>query len=932
MSKQRVYEVARDLGVDQADLVKRVAVLGIQVRNHMSALEPADVERVKRAYEKDKADKKVETVRAGVVRRRAVPPPPEPVAPPEPVVLARPEPEVRAPSRAERTDRSDERAQERPESRTQDRARQEARPEQRPETRVERPSDPQTAAQVEARPSEPRASEARSAAEPRRPEGESRAEAPRAEARKDERPAQESTGEPKEQAESREAPRKDTPEAPPADYREGVRPVRSQVGPRTEVVMSGPSEGAEGDQRPSQAPVGRRLQQSYLPLGVTRRGDDVAPSAQPLSEAARNRIIQEHQSLRPSAAPPRRQEIRASTLGPNSRIPLGAKTKRKPLPGKKGLKTEITVPSAQKRIIRIEENIALQGLAQKMSLKSTDVLMKLMQMGMGGVNINSTLDSDTAKLLASEFGYEVENVAKTDDELIKEAVGSQEGKGKLLHRAPIVTVMGHVDHGKTSLLDRIRKANVAGGEAGGITQHIGAYRVETSKGPIVFLDTPGHEAFTAMRARGAQATDVVVLVVAADDGVMPQTREAVNHAKAADVSIIVAVNKIDKPGARPDQIRQELSGLGLQPEEWGGDTLFVNVSALTGENVDVLLESISLQTEMLELTANPDSAAEGVVLEAYLDKGRGVVANILVQGGTLNQGDLMIAGIGMGRIKALTDDRGRRLKEAGPSTPVEVLGLSDLPFAGDPFHVVADQRKAQELVDQRKKQQAARANVAGLTGMERFNEMMRAGETQELNLVIKGDMQGSVEALVKALTSLSTDKVKVKVIHTGVGGITENDVMLATASKAIIVGFNVRPAGKSGETAKAEGIEIRGYSIIYEAVDDVKKAMAGLLAPVLKQKELGKAEVRAVFTIPKIGAIAGCYVTEGLIKRNSKARLMRDSALVWEGGIGSLRRVKDDVREVTLGFECGIALDGYNDIHEHDIIECYEMEEVAATL
>jgi translation initiation factor IF-2 len=448
----------------------------------------------------------------------------------------------------------------------------------------------------------------------------------------------------------------------------------------------------------------------------------------------------------------------------------------------------------------------------------------------------------------------------------------------------------------------------------------------------VFLDTPGHEAFTAMRARGAQATDVVVLVVAADDGVMPQTREAINHAKAAEVPIIVAVNKIDKPGARPDQIRNELSGLGLQPEEWGGDTLFVNVSALTGENVDNLLETIALQTEIMELEANPTLPAEGVVLEAYLDKGRGVVANILVQNGTLSQGDLMLAGIGIGRIKALTDDRGRRLKEAGPSTPIEVLGLSDLPSAGDPFHVVADQRKAQELVDQRKKQQAARANVAAPTGLERFTKMMQAGEVQELNLVIKGDMQGSVEALVKALTDLSTDKVKVKVIHTGVGGITENDVMLATASKAIVVGFNVRPAGKAGESAKAEGIEIRGYSIIYEAVDDVKKAMAGLLAPVFKQKELGKAEVRQVFSIPKIGAIAGCYVTEGTIKRNGKARVVRDSVLVWEGAIASLRRVKDDVREVGSGFECGIALDGFNDIKERDVIECYEVEEVAATL
>ena len=872
-TKVRVYEVARDLGVDQADLVKRVAVLGIQVRNHMSALEPAEVERIKRAFEKDKADKKVEAVRAGVVRRRAVPGAPPP--PPEPPVEAKPAaPVVRA-----------------------------------PEPPVELPPPPPPVREPEppAAPVLPPPPVAPPVARPTF------------------REVLRESG-----ALVREAPRDVAPAPVRPPQAEPPRPAPVEAAPEP---APAPEPPPPPPARPSELPVGRRLSQSYLPLGIIRRGEETAASAAPLSEEKRREILMQHNQMRPSSPPPQRRiSMTGASLGPGARVAAGAKTKRKMMPGKKGLKTEITVPSAQKRIIRIEDNIPLQGLAQKMSLKATDVLMKLMQMGMGGVNINSTLDSDTAKLLASEFGYEVENVAKTDDELIKEAVGSQEGKGNLIARPPIVTVMGHVDHGKTSLLDRIRKANVAAGEAGGITQHIGAYRVETAKGPIVFLDTPGHEAFTAMRARGAQATDVVVLVVAADDGVMPQTREAINHAKAAEVPIIVAVNKIDKPGARPDQIRQELSGLGLQPEEWGGSTLFVNVSALTGQNVDVLLENIALQTEIMELEANPDLPAEGVVLEAYLDKGRGVVANILVQGGTLSQGDLMLAGVGLGRIKALTDDRGRRLKEAGPATPVEVLGLSDLPSAGDTFHVVSDQRKAQELVDQRKKAIAAKNKVVGPTSLERFMDKLKAGEVQELNLVIKGDVQGSVEALVKALTDLSTDKVKVNVIHTGVGGITENDVMLATASKATIIGFNVRPAGKAAEAAKSEGIEIRAYTIIYEAVDEVKKAMAGLLAPVLKTKELGKAEVRKVFSIPKIGSVAGCYVTEGSIKRSGKARLVRDSILVWEGAIGSLRRVKDDVREVGTGFECGISLDGFNDVHEKDIIECYEVEEVAATL
>jgi translation initiation factor IF-2 len=435
-----------------------------------------------------------------------------------------------------------------------------------------------------------------------------------------------------------------------------------------------------------------------------------------------------------------------------------------------------------------------------------------------------------------------------------------------------------------------------------------------------------------MRARGAQATDVVVLVVAADDGVMPQTREAINHARAADVPIIVAVNKIDKPGARPEQIRSELAGLGLQPEEWGGDTLFVNVSALTGEGIDQLLECIALQTEILELKASPTAPAEGVVLEAYIDRGRGVVANVLVQNGTLSQGDLVLAGVALGRIRALTDDRGRRLKSAGPATPVEVLGLPDLPQAGDRFYVVTDQRKAQEIVDARKKAAAAKLSKTPGKSLAEMMDELRRGDVHELNVVIKSDVAGSVEALVKALTDLSTDKVSVKVIHTGVGGITENDVMLASASKAIVIGFNVRPAGQAAAVAKSEGVEIRLYTVIYEAVEDVKKAMAGLLEPEYREKELGKAEVRKVFHIPKVGVVAGCYVLEGTIKRNAKVRLIRDSVQVWEGSIASMRRLKDDVREVNAGLECGIALDGYQDVHERDVIECYELEQVVAQL
>ncbi|MDW8246875.1 MAG: translation initiation factor IF-2, partial [Sandaracinaceae bacterium] len=614
----------------------------------------------------------------------------------------------------------------------------------------------------------------------------------------------------------------------------------------------------------------------------------------------------------PSSPPPQQQRgVRPSAPSSSSRLPL-------------------TQPSAQKRVIRIEDHISLQQLAQRMSVKATDVLTKLITLGVSNVNINSTLDFDIAKILASEFGYEVENVSKSEEELIAEARGP-EVSGHLVPRPPVVTVMGHVDHGKTTLLDRIRKSNVAASEAGGITQHIGAYRVETPKGPIVFLDTPGHEAFTSMRARGAQATDIVVLVVAADDGVMPQTREAIDHARAAKVPIVVAINKIDKPDARPEQVKNELAALGLTPEEWGGDTLYAQVSALTGKGIDQLLEQIVLQAELLELRANPEAKAKGVVLEAYIDKGRGVVANVLVQDGTLHQGDLVLAGIGLGRIRAMSDEKGRRLKAAGPSTPVEILGLSDMPSAGDLFTVVADQRKAQEIVELRKKNLAAKEQKTRRT-LADVQKMLQTGEIQELNLVVKTDVQGTAEALVKALTELSTEKVRVQVISWGVGGITESDVMLASASKAIIVGFNAKPTGHAAQLAKSEGVEIRNYSVIYDVIEDMRKAMLGLLAPVYQAKDIGKAEVRKIFHVPKVGTVAGCYVLDGVIRRSARIRVIRDGNVIWEGNIAGLKRLKDDVREVSSGFECGVALENFQDIKENDILECYEMEQVSASL
>jgi translation initiation factor IF-2 len=591
--------------------------------------------------------------------------------------------------------------------------------------------------------------------------------------------------------------------------------------------------------------------------------------------------------------------------------------------------------ASHKKVIKIEEQVSLQQLAVKMSVKATDVLMRLLSMGMTGVNINSTLDADTAKILASEFGWAVEDVAVSEADTLTAAMGVDAEAGTTEHelRPPIVTVMGHVDHGKTSLLDRIRKSTVAEGEAGGITQHVGAYRVETPRGTVAFLDTPGHEAFTAMRARGASLTDIVVLVVAADDGVMPQTREAIAHAQAAKVPIIVAINKIDKPGADPEKITRELSALGLQPEEWGGQTIFVQVSAKAGTNIDQLLESILLQAEVLELKANPKRRASGTVIEALLDRGRGPVARVMVQDGTLRTGDILLAGGAWGKVRAMTDELGRAVGEAGPATPVEVLGLNEVPSAGDPVHAVKDAKTAEEIAETRRKKtsktlipQDSRVSLEALT--TRLSE----ADQLELKLIVKGDVQGSVEAVGHALAKLTTQKVKVTMVHAAVGGITEGDVNLAVASKAIIVGFNVRPTGKAASLAEGEGVEIRLYNIIYNAVDDIRSAMEGLLPATKVEKLLGRAEVRQVFRIQKVGTVAGCIVSNGLIRRTAEARLVRDSVVVWTGRLSGLRRFKDDVKEVAEGFECGISIDGYQDIKDGDSIESFEIEEVKTKL
>jgi translation initiation factor IF-2 len=581
------------------------------------------------------------------------------------------------------------------------------------------------------------------------------------------------------------------------------------------------------------------------------------------------------------------------------------------------------------RTITLAEGMTVKDLADKLDVRVKDVLAKLLMKRMM-MTINSTLDIDTARDIAREFGADIE-MRSFEEELVAEQEETR--PGDLQTRAPVVTVMGHVDHGKTSLLDAIRETKVAEREAGGITQHIGAYHVDVGDGrSVVFLDTPGHEAFTMMRARGAKVTDVVVLVVAADDGVMPQTREAIDHAKAANVPIVVAINKIDKAGSNPDNVKRELAELNLVPEDWGGQTVMVPVSAKKKQNLDQLLEMILLSTDILELKANPKHSASGTVLEAKLDRGRGPVATVLVQDGTLNVGDNFIAGPVVGRVRALIDDRGRSVKLAPPSTPVEVLGLTSLPQPGDPFQTVADAAKARQIATFRQTQAKERALGArgGRLTLESLKEQIAEGGVKELPIIVKADVQGSAEVLADTLTKLSDEKVKIRIIRSGVGAINESDVLLASASNAIIIGFNVRPDRNAADTAEREEVDIRLHSVIYNVTEEIKKGMEGLLEPTFKEVRIGSAEVREVFRVPKVGSIAGCMVTEGRITRagETTARLLRDNVVVFEGKIASLRRFKDDVSEVKSGFECGIGLERFNDIKTGDVIEVFTMERV----
>jgi len=865
MSRVRIYELAKELGVENKDVISRAEEIGIDVDGHLSLLEADDVQSIRKLFDKPSSDNVVQTrVRKTVIRRRRT-----------------------------RVTEAEEAAQ----------AAQEAVEETASEEAAEAPEEAASAVGEEA-PQQP----AEDSTETEEAVAEESASEPEASA---ETPEEEESKELKIDPEGRPTATQAVVVAPPPpDFKKPVVPAPRSPGHRG----GGRGPAPQPNMRDGGPRGPGRFEGRGGPGGPGGPGDGRGEDGRDKRRRSGRRIVDKHQQ----PWNPRRAMD----------DDYGRRTRRGPRK-KKAAKTELTTPKAIKRVVKIEDQVTVADLAQQMSIKANELIAKLMGMGvMAG--LNQILDLDTTTLIAEEFGFTVENLAFDLTDYVPETEDKPE---QMEIRPPVVTIMGHVDHGKTSLLDYIRNAKVADGEAGGITQHIGAYSVEQESGQVVFLDTPGHEAFTAMRARGAEVTDVVILVVAADDGVMPQTIEAINHSKAAEVPIIVAVNKIDKENAQPDQVLSQLSEHGLVPEDWGGDTVVVKVSAHTGEGVDQLLELLSIQAELLELQANADKPGKGVVIEAELDKGRGPVATLLVQEGTVRIGEYVVSGKAYGRVRAMTDHVGTKLTEAGPATPVQLLGFSTVPGVSDPFYVVTDEKKARTIADHREhKDRQRQLGHSSRMSLEGLYEQMQAGDVAELNIVLKSDVQGTIEALKKSLAELKHDEVQVKVIHEAVGGISENDINLASASNAIVLGFNVRPETGAKSLAEAEGIEIKIYNVIYEAIDEVKRAMEGLLAPSIEEREVGTAEVRDTFSVPKMGTVAGCYIQSGQVKRNSFIRLYRDNVLVWTGKLASLRRFKDDVREVKEGYECGLGLENYNDIKVGDILECFEEVEVAKTL
>ncbi|MDR3074264.1 MAG: translation initiation factor IF-2 [Deltaproteobacteria bacterium] len=971
--KIRVKDITTELGVSNKDMLAALRELNISAKSHMATLTAEDVERVRKRFSSPTTDEdkvRRETQTGVIVRRRrreadtpaeganveplaakepegetppAAPPsqPEPPAAPegaPEAPVAAKPEKAPRPRREPEPKARIIRRADEPTPPKTMEPA--PAPASANPEADPAAPSAklPAPSAPVEKNPAKPRLSKANISAEPERGADGSAVSSAPVLAPRSERADEDPAGPARDRSRSADAGK-----APVSQVRVISRPASGPRPPRATTAegdaRSGPSR--PGDSRPGGRPGGGPRPGGPRPggSGSGEQGRPFgvrAPASPPFDPAADAAGKKKRQKGRRTVEfefgseeyGKRHKEMDAGDDGAWAR----GKGKKRGKGRDAGRQLTVTQPiKAAKRKIRVDEFIRVSDLAHQMGLKVTEIIKVLFNLGVMAT-INQTLDVDTATLVASEFEYEVEKVGFSEEVFLEEqAADSPES---LKPRPPVVTIMGHVDHGKTSLLDAIRKSSVVSGEAGGITQHIGAYYVKTKKGQIVFLDTPGHEAFTAMRARGAEITDIVVLVVAADDGVMEQTREAISHAKAAGVPIMVAVNKMDKEEANPDRVKRELADQGLVPEDWGGETTFSYVSAKSRTGVDELLDLIALQAEILELKANPDKPARGHIIEAKLDKGRGSLGTVLIQQGTLNLGDAFVCGVHFGRVRAMFDDQGKKVKTAGPSMPVEVQGFEGVPEAGEEFICITDEKAARRIAETRtvKHREKALAKESRVTLETFLSRKPEDVEALVLNLVVKADVQGSIEAIVDALNKLSTEKVRLHVIHTGAGAISESDVLLASASDAIIIGFNVRPTPKSKELIEQEKIDTRFYDIIYKLVEEVKSAMEGMLAPVEKEVYLGLAEVREIFSVPKVGVIAGCHVADGKITRNANIRLLRDSVVIYTGKISSLKRFKDDAREVLKGYECGIGLERFNDLKIGDAVEAFELVEEAASL
>jgi translation initiation factor IF-2 len=901
MAKTRVYELARDLNLTNQILLSRLDELDISVKSHMSSLDDEAVAKVKNVIFGKKEESIEETrIKPTVIRRRRKKVPVKVVAEPTPdtiekiaeqetaeeVVEAKEAPGAQAPSEAvEKIAPADEVA----ETAEAPGAQAPSETVEKIETADKKPSE--ELKKVDVKPvQETPASEEASAI----------------------------------QAETAVTPKVKKPKKPKKDTAAKIiqLPVKPVEKPPVKIAAKHEKPKGKVKRMPPRAPAAK---------------PDLPPKEFPAKEIkkkkSKQRLDEEIDGNKKFLK--KKISFRKKSVIEGAALYGGGYRTRKPRKGAKGKavatgqKTQITTAKAIKRRIKIDDAIVLSELAKRMGIKSGEMIKTLMGMGVMAT-VNQSIDYDTAVLVAAEFDYEVERAAFEEEEILKQKT---DGPEKLQERPPVVTIMGHVDHGKTSLLDVIRKTHVTETEAGGITQHIGAYLVATDKGQIAFLDTPGHEAFTAMRARGAKVTDIVILVVAADDGVMPQTIEAINHAKAADVPIIVAINKIDKANADPERVKRELAENGLTPEDWGGDTIFIQVSAKQEEGIDELLEMISLQSEVLELKANPDKPAFGHVVEAKIDTGRGPVATVLVQDGTLRNGDPVVCGIHFGKIRALLDDKGVQVESAGPSIPVEILGLSGVPVAGDEMIALDDERSARQVsmhrIQRQRSKELAQTNRVSL---ENLFERMQQGEVKDLNLIIKADVHGSIEALTEALTKLSNEEVKVNVVHSATGTVTESDIPLAAVSNAIIFGFNVRPTPKVQAIAAEENVDMRFYSVIYDVIKDVKGAMVGLMESTYKEHILGSADVREIFQIPKVGTIAGCHVTDGKIDRGQNIRVVRDGVVLYEGKNSSLRRFKDDVKEVQAGYECGIGIERFNDIKIGDVLECFYLEEIRPSI